>query len=49
MFATAMALTVCLQAQTVTNLCPNRAISWNYDDNGTVNPGDVAGLAAATV
>jgi autotransporter-associated beta strand protein len=35
-------------AQTVTNPCPNRVISWNLDDNSTVNPTDLAGLAPAT-
>ncbi len=34
-------------AQTVTNPCPNRVISWNFDDWSTVNPGDLAGLAPA--
>ncbi len=35
-------------AQTVTNPCPNLVISWNLDDWSTVNPTDLAGLAAAT-
>jgi len=35
-------------AQTVTNLNPNRVISWNLDDWSTVNPTDMAGLAPAT-
>src|SRR5207245_9220534 len=36
------------QAQTVTNPCPNRVIGWNFDNNGTINPTDLAGLAPAT-
>ena len=35
-------------AQTVTNPCPNRVISWNFDNNGTINPTDLTGLAPAT-
>lgn len=35
------------QAQTVTDPCPNRVISWNFDNNGTINPTDLAGLAPA--
>lgn len=34
-------------AQTVTNPCPNRVISWNLDDWSTINPTDLAGLAPA--
>jgi autotransporter-associated beta strand protein len=34
-------------AQTVTDPCPNRVISWNFDNNGTINPTDLAGLAPA--
>ncbi len=34
-------------AQTVTDPCPNRVISWNLDDTSTVNPTDLAGLAPA--
>ncbi|TAL00240.1 MAG: hypothetical protein EPO07_09925, partial [Verrucomicrobia bacterium] len=36
------------RAQTVTNPCPNRVISWNLDNWSTVNPTDLAGLAPAT-
>lgn len=36
-----------VQAQTVTDPCPNRVISWNFDNNGTINPTDLAGLAPA--
>lgn len=43
-----LALIGTLQAQTVTNPCPNRVISWNLDDYSTVNPTDLAGLAPAT-
>lgn len=35
-------------AQSLTNPCPNRVISWNYDDWSTINPNDLAGLAPAT-
>jgi hypothetical protein len=35
-------------AQTVTDPCPNRVISWNLDDWSTINPTDLAGLAPAT-
>ncbi len=44
------ALLLALQspAQTVTNTNPNRVISWNLDDYGTINPTDLAGLAPAT-
>ena len=34
-------------AQTITDPCPNRVISWNFDNNGTINPTDLAGLAPA--
>src|ERR1035437_2337868 len=44
----ALALALATQAQTVTNPCPNRVISWNCDNNSTLNPTDLAGLAAAT-
>jgi autotransporter-associated beta strand protein len=44
----ALALAGVSQAQTVTNPCPNNVISWNLDDNGTINPTDLAGLAPAT-
>ena len=44
----AMALALATQAQTVTNPCPNRVISWNLDDWSTINPTDLAGLAPAT-
>jgi len=37
-----------IEAQTVTNPCPNLVISWNLDDWSTVNPYDLAGLAPAT-
>lgn len=43
-----LAFAVASLAQTVTNPCPNRIISWNYDDWSTVNPNDLAGLAPAT-
>lgn len=47
----ATALLLCgalaVQAQTVTNPCPNRVISWNLDNNGTINPSDLAGVAPA--
>lgn len=43
-----MALTACVQAQTLTNPCPNNVISWNLDANGTLQPADLAGLAPAT-
>jgi hypothetical protein len=46
--ALALALTATGVAQTVTTPNPNLTISWNYDNNGTVNPGDLAGLAPAT-
>lgn len=36
------------QSQTVTDPCPNRVISWNFDNNGTINPTDLTGLAPAT-
>src|SRR5208282_453766 len=44
----ASAIAFAVQAQTVTNPNPNRVISWNLDDYSTVNPTDLAGLAAAT-
>jgi autotransporter-associated beta strand protein len=44
----ASALALATQAQTVTNPCPNRVISWNADNNGTVYSTNLAGLAAAT-
>jgi autotransporter-associated beta strand protein len=44
----ALALAGVSQAQTVTNPCPNNVIGWNFDDNGTINPTDLAGLAPAT-
>lgn len=34
-------------SQTVTDPCPNRVISWNFDNNGTINPTDLAGLSPA--
>ncbi|MGC3957816.1 MAG: hypothetical protein QM813_07660 [Verrucomicrobiota bacterium] len=37
-----------VQAQTLTTPCSNRVISWNLDNNSTINPGDLAGLAPAT-
>jgi autotransporter-associated beta strand protein len=43
-----VALALATQAQTVTNPCPNRVISWNADNNGTVYSTNLAGLAAAT-
>jgi hypothetical protein len=43
-----LALTVAIEAQTVTNPNPNLVISWNLDDWSTVNPTDLAGLAPAT-
>lgn len=42
------ATAITASAQTVTNPCPNRVISWNLDNNSTINPGDLAGLAPAT-
>src|ERR1039457_3233108 len=47
-FAGALALAATCGAQTVTNPCPNRVISWNLDDWSTVNPPELAGLAPAT-
>jgi autotransporter-associated beta strand protein len=44
----ALALAGVSQAQTVTNPCPNNVISWNFDDNSTIQPADLAGLAPAT-
>jgi len=44
----ALALAGASQAQTATNPCPNRVISWNLDAYGTVTPTDLAGLAPAT-
>jgi len=44
----ALALALAIHAQTVTNPVPNHVISWNLDDNSTVNPTDLAGLAPAT-
>jgi autotransporter-associated beta strand protein len=44
----ASAIAFAVQAQTVTNPNPNRVISWNLDDYSTINPTDLAGLAAAT-
>jgi hypothetical protein len=46
--ASLLALAATCGAQTVTNPCPNRVISWNLDDYSTVNPTDLAGLAPAT-
>jgi hypothetical protein len=43
-----LAVTAVAHAQTVTNPVPNRVISWNLDSYSTVNPTDLAGLAAAT-
>lgn len=40
--------TLTVPAQTLTNPCPNRVISWNLDDWSTINPTDLAGLAPAT-
>lgn len=45
--AVAAATLTTARAQTVTNPCPNRVISWNFDNNGTINPTDLAGLAPA--
>src|ERR1043165_1030450 len=47
--ATALLLggALAVQAQTVTNPCPNRVIGWNLDNNGTLNPTDLAGVAPA--
>jgi len=36
-----------LPAQTVTDPNPNAVVSWNFDNNSTVNPTDLAGLAPA--
>lgn len=44
----ASAIAFAVQAQTVTNPNPNLVISWNLDDWSTINPTDLAGLAAAT-
>ena len=44
----ALAFALATQAQTVTNPVPNQIISWNLDDYSTINPTDLAGLAAAT-
>ena len=44
----ALAATGAIQAQTVTNPCPNRVISWNEDNYSTINPTDLAGVAPAT-
>jgi autotransporter-associated beta strand protein len=41
------ATAITTQAQTITDPCPNRVISWNFDNNGTINPTDLAGLAPA--
>ncbi|HLP78369.1 MAG TPA: autotransporter-associated beta strand repeat-containing protein [Candidatus Paceibacterota bacterium] len=46
--AAVLTLALTSLAQTVTNPCPNRVISWNLDDWSTVNPTDLAGLAPAT-
>jgi autotransporter-associated beta strand protein len=40
--------TLAVQAQTVTNPCPNRVISWNLDDWSTIQRTELAGLAPAT-
>ena len=46
--AGALALAATGQAQTVTDPCPNRVISWNAGNSaGTVSSTDLAGLAPA--
>jgi autotransporter-associated beta strand protein len=47
-FAGALTLAATCGAQTVTNPVPNQIISWNLDNNSTINPADLAGLAPAT-
>jgi autotransporter-associated beta strand protein len=47
----ATALLLCgalaVSAQTITDPCPNRVISWNLDHNGTIASVDLAGVAPA--
>lgn len=46
--ASLMIAATSIQAQNLTNPCPNRVISWNVDNGvGTVTPTDIAGLAPA--
>jgi autotransporter-associated beta strand protein len=51
MSAALTALLICspapTPAQTITDPCPNRVISWNLDHNGTIASVDLAGVAPA--